>query len=67
MTKLIDSEPSSFEEVFSQQMWVDSMVEEYNSIIKSNVWEVVPRIENKLVVGSRWLYKVQHATDGNVE
>jgi len=48
-------------------MWVDSMVEEYDSIMKNNVWEVVPRLENKLVVGSIWIYKVTHAIDGSIE
>jgi len=43
------------------------MVEEYDSIIHNNVWDVVPRLENKLVVSSRWLYKVKQVADGSVE
>ena len=43
MMELIELEPSSFEEVVSQPIWVDAMVEEYDSIMKNNVWEVVPR------------------------
>ena len=43
------------------------MMEEYNSIMKNNVWEVVPRPEGKSVVTSRWLYKLKHAADGNIE
>jgi len=43
------------------------MVEEYASIIKNNVWEVVPRPEGKSVVTSKWLYKIKHAVDGNIE
>eukprot|EP00253_Pinus_taeda_P005880 PITA_05880 len=37
------------------------MVEEYDSIMKNNVWEVVSRPDNKSVVGSKWIYKVNHA------
>lgn len=44
-----------------------AMVEEYDSIIKNNAWEVVPRLEEKSVVGSRWIYKVMQAIDGSVE
>eukprot|EP00253_Pinus_taeda_P014846 PITA_14846 len=33
------------------------MQEEYSSIMKNDVWEVVPRPEGKSVVTSRWLYK----------
>ena len=43
------------------------MVEEYDSIIRNNAWEVVPRPVGKLLVGSRWIYKVKQETDGSVE
>lgn len=43
------------------------MVEEYSSIMKNSVWEVVPRPKDKFVVGSRWLYKIKHVADGSVE
>jgi hypothetical protein len=43
------------------------MMEEYNSIMKNDVWEVVPRPEGKSVVTSRWLYKLKHAANGNIE
>ena len=43
------------------------MIEEYNSIMKNDVWEVVPRPTGKLVVTSRWIYKIKHVADGNVE
>jgi len=67
MTKLIKTKPSSFEEEISQLVWVDAMVEEHESIMKKNVWEVVLRPKEKLVVGSRWIYKVKHAADGSIE
>ena len=50
-----------------QPVWVDDMVEEYDSIVRNNVWDVVPRPEDKSVVSSRWLYKVKQATYGSVE
>eukprot|EP00253_Pinus_taeda_P013638 PITA_13638 len=43
------------------------MVENYDSIVRNNVWDVVPRPEDKLVVSSRWLYKVKQVVDGSVE
>ena len=54
----VETEPSSFEEVVQQPIWVDAMVEEYESIVRNSVWDVVPRLEDKLVVISQWLYKV---------
>ena len=38
----IETEPSSFEEAVQQPVWVDAMVEEYDSMVRSSVWDVVP-------------------------
>eukprot|EP00253_Pinus_taeda_P020612 PITA_20612 len=66
-TSILDFEPSSYDEAASQQVWREAMQEEYSSIMKNDVWEVVPRPESKSLVTSRWLYKVKHAADGSIE
>jgi hypothetical protein len=43
------------------------MIEEYDSILKNDVWAVVPRLHGKSVVTSKWIYKIKHAADGNIE
>ena len=45
VASIVDSEPSSYEEAASQQFWREAMQEEYPSIMKNDVWEVVPRPE----------------------
>ena len=67
MTELINSEPSSFGDAAQHDVWQEAMVEEYDSIIKNQVWEVVPRPQGKKVVGSKWIYKVKHAADESME
>ena len=57
------NEPSSFREAEQHDVSQESMVEEYDSIMKKQVWEVVPRPQGKKVVGSRWIYKVKNAAD----
>jgi hypothetical protein len=64
---VIDSEPSTFEEASKHKVWKDPMIEEYESILKNDVWEVVPRPHGKSMVTSKWLYKINHAVDGSVE
>jgi hypothetical protein len=64
---IIDFEPSNFEEASKQQVWRDAMVEEYSSIMKNDVWDIASRPKGKSVVSSKWIYKIKHATDGNVE
>ena len=43
------------------------MIEEYQSIMKNDVWDVVPTPEGKSVVTSKWIYKIKHAADGSIE
>jgi hypothetical protein len=50
ISNIIDSKPSSYQEATYQQVWRDSMMEEYTSIMKNVVWDIVPRLEGKLVV-----------------
>ena len=63
---IINVEPSSFEEAVEKQVWKDAMQEEYQSIMKNDVWDVVPRPERKSVVTSKWIYKIKHVVDGNI-
>jgi hypothetical protein len=48
-------------------IWRDAMMEEYQSIMKSDVWDIVPRPEGKSVVTSKWIYKIKHTVDGSIE
>jgi hypothetical protein len=43
MSKIIDSKPSTYEEVAKQQVWKDAMMEDYQYIMKNDVWEVILR------------------------
>ena len=67
VSSIQEYEPSTFEEASSRQVWKDSMMEEYNSIMKNDVWEVVPRPKGKSVVTSRWLYKLKDVANGIIE
>jgi hypothetical protein len=50
MCNLLDEEPIGFEEAIQKKEWADAMTEEYQSIIKNDVWEIVPRPKSKDVV-----------------
>jgi hypothetical protein len=67
MSSMIESKPTCFEEAIVRKPWRDSMVEEYASIIKNNVWEIVPKPLNKSIVSSKWIYKIKHAADGSID
>jgi hypothetical protein len=43
------------------------MIEEYNSIIKNDDWEIVLTPMGKSMIDSTWLYKIKHATNESME
>ena len=64
MCDIVDKEPTCFEEAIIQE-WVDAMVEEYQSIIKNDVWEIVPRPKDKSIVSLKWIFKTKNSTLGS--
>lgn len=67
VNNLSESEPSTIDEENKLQVGKDAMLEEYKSIMKNNVWDIVPSPTNKLVVSSKWIYKIKHAANGSIE
>ena len=59
MGACVVTEPSSFQEAMQQPVWVDAMMEEYDSIVRNSVWDVVLRPKHKSFVSSHWIYKVK--------
>lgn len=64
---LVDIEPSSFKETIEKPVWVDLMVEKYESIVNNSVWELVPRPTDKSVVGFRLIFQVKKEEHGSIE
>ena len=67
MCNLVDEEPTCFEEASKNKEWMDSMIKEYQSILNSDDWEVVPRPKDKSMVSSKWIFKTKHAPDDSIE
>ena len=47
MCDIVDQEPTSYEEYVHKKEWVEAMMEEYQSIMKNDVWDIVPKPEKK--------------------
>ena len=43
------------------------MIKEYQSILNNDVWQVVPRLKDKSMVSSKWIFKTKPSTEGNIE
>jgi hypothetical protein len=67
VTSITDIKPQTFAQAVDQQVWREAMVEEYGSIVRNDVWEVVLRSVGKSIVTSRWLYKTKYAAICSIE
>ena len=67
MCNLVNSKPICFEEATKKKEWMDAMIEEYQSIIKNDVLDVVPRPREKSTVSSKWIFKTKHSTNVSIE
>jgi hypothetical protein len=63
MSSILDVEPSTYDEFASRQCWKDAMMEEYECIMKNDVWEVVSRTKRISIVISKWIFKTRDAAE----
>lgn len=59
-------EPSSYEEAQQHSEWVDAMETEMEMIHKNQTWELVPRPDERKVIGVKWIYKAKMNPNGTV-
>ena len=43
------------------------MIKEYELIMNNDVWDIVLIPEKKSVMNLKWIYKIKHAADGNID
>ena len=67
MSHILDFKHSSYDEVANEWVLRDAMMEEYPSIMKNDVSEIISRTEGNSMVTSNWIYKIKHAVDGSIE
>jgi hypothetical protein len=59
-------EPKNFNEASKYVNWLKSMNEELDQIEKNDTRELVPRLANKNVIGSKWFYKNKMNENRNI-
>ena len=59
-------EPGTFAEASTYEHWVKAMEEELDQIEKNETWELVPRPNNKNVIGTKWVFINKMNEDGQV-
>nr|GFA41110.1 retrovirus-related Pol polyprotein from transposon TNT 1-94 [Tanacetum cinerariifolium] len=56
---LTSVEPKTYKEALTQSCWIKAMQEELNEFERLEVWELVPRPDQVIVITLKWIYKVK--------
>nr|GEY28170.1 hypothetical protein [Tanacetum cinerariifolium] len=56
---LTSMEPKTYNEALTQSCWIEAMQEELNEFERLEVWELVPRPDQVMVITLKWIYKVK--------
>jgi hypothetical protein len=59
-------EPSRFEDTNKVEHWIKAMDEELDQREKNDTWELVPRMKNNNVIGTKWGFRKKLNEDGHV-
>jgi len=50
-------EPSSIEDALEDEYWLLAIQDELNPFERNKVWELVARLTNKQIIGTRWVFR----------
>ena len=59
MNDLSTTEPTKSSDAIKHTAWKEAMIEESQSIMKNDVWEIGPRPKGKSIVSSKWIFKIK--------
>ena len=60
-----DEEPVCHKDVFSNELWMNPMQAELDSIHGNDTWKLSDLPACKHAVGTKWVYKVKHHANGS--
>lgn len=59
-------EPKTVKEALKDDDWLNAMNEELDQIEKNNTWSLVPRLDDKNVIATKWVFRNKMNEDGEV-
>ena len=54
---LSQTEPKNIDEALNNEFWTQAMQEELNQFTRNEVWDLVPRPNDRPVIGTKWVYR----------
>ena len=63
---LAEFEPRLVKDALDNESWIETMNEEIEHIERNKAWPLVPRPNNKNVIGTKWVFRNKINEDGEV-
>jgi len=60
-------EPSTFKEASKYECWMESMKMEYEVLMKTKTWDLVPYPNENNMIGNKWIYKIKFNLVGYIK
>ena len=70
LAQVYSSEPQSYTAAINSDnapQWKNAMMDEYNSLIKNNTWELTPLPPGRKAIGTRWVFRIKQNANGSIE
>ncbi|CAJ2651582.1 unnamed protein product [Trifolium pratense] len=61
------TEPKTYNEACKSEHWIQAMNSELEALARTGTWKIVDLPPNVRPIGSKWVYKIKHKSDGTVE
>ena len=59
-------EPKNVKHALESSDWFATTQEEYNALLKSRIWDLVPLPANRQAIGCKWVFNVKENVDGSI-
>ena len=63
-------EPENFENAINSEQedkWLEAMKTEIESLNETQTWDLVPKEKGQNIIPGRWVYKIKHDSNGNID
>ena len=62
----VDTKPTSFTTASKILQWREVMNAEFNALLESSTWTLVPKLLHMNLVGCKWIYRIKKNSNGSI-
>ncbi|PNX81977.1 retrovirus-related Pol polyprotein from transposon TNT 1-94, partial [Trifolium pratense] len=61
------TKPRTYNEACKSEHWIQAMNSELEALARTGTWKIMDLPPNVKPIGSKWVYKIKHKSDGTIE